>query len=83
MSGIILVLPSPHFSVTDEEGRFVLEGLPAGDYTLVAWHERSKLKPEATARPVRIGADVGQIVFTLPLAPVRPRPAMYGVRGEP
>jgi plastocyanin len=83
MSGIILVLPSPHFSVTDAEGHFVLEGLPAGDYTLVAWHELSKIKPEATAQPVRIGTDVSHIVFNLPLAPARPRPAIHGVRGEP
>jgi len=83
MSGIILVLPSPHFSVTDVEGRFVLEGLPAGDYTLVAWHELSKVKPETTAQPVRIGGEVVHIVFNLPLAPARPRPAIHGVRGEP
>jgi len=83
MSGIILVLPSPHFSVTDVEGRFVLEGLPAGDYTLVAWHELSKIKPESTAQPVRVGTDVPHVVFKLPLVPARPRPAMHGVRGEP
>jgi plastocyanin len=83
MSGIILVLPSPHFSVTDSEGRFVMEGLPAGDYTLVAWHELSKIKPEATAHPVRIAGEVSHVVFTLPLAAARPRPAMHGVRGEP
>ena len=83
MSGIILVLPSPHFAVTDAEGRFVLENLPTGEYTLVAWHELSKMKPEATAQPVRVGSDVAHVTFSLPLAPARPRPAMHGVRGEP
>jgi plastocyanin len=83
MSGIILVLPSPHFAVTDAQGRFVLENLPAGDYTLVAWHEFSKIKPEATAQPVRVGSDLTHITFSLPLAPAHPRPAMHGVRGEP
>ena len=36
MSGIILVLPSPHFAVTDSSGHFILEGLAAGTYTLAA-----------------------------------------------
>ncbi len=37
MRGIILVLATPHFVVTDDEGRFRLTGLPAGRYTLKAW----------------------------------------------
>ena len=44
MSGIILVLPSRYFAVTDSLGHFVLENLPAGTYTLVAWHALSKLE---------------------------------------
>ena len=83
MSGIILVLPTPHFAVSDAQGRFVLENLSAGEYTIVAWHELSKLKPEATAQSVRIERDMTDVTFSLPLAPARPRPAMHGVRGEP
>jgi plastocyanin len=37
MRGLILVLDTPHFVVTDAEGRFKLSGLPAGQYTLKAW----------------------------------------------
>ena len=37
MRGLILVLATPHFAVTDESGRFKLAGLPAGHYTLKAW----------------------------------------------
>ena len=37
MRGLILVLATPHFTVTDAEGRFRLTGLPAGQYTLKAW----------------------------------------------
>ena len=83
MSGIILVLPSPHFAVTDSAGHFVLEGLPSGAYTLVAWHALSKLKPEDTAQSVQVGADAANVSFKLPLAPARPRPAMHGIRAEP
>jgi plastocyanin len=37
MRALILVLDTPHFVVTDEEGRYRLKGLPSGRYTLKAW----------------------------------------------
>jgi plastocyanin len=37
MRGLILVLNTPYFVMTDTEGRFRLSGLPAGRYTLRAW----------------------------------------------
>jgi plastocyanin len=83
MSGIILVVPSPHFAVTDASGHFVLEDMPAGTYTLVAWHALSKVKPEETAQSVQVGTQVVNLSFKLPLSPPRPRPAMHGNRVEP
>jgi len=37
MRGLILVLATPHFALTDDSGHFKLTGLPAGHYTLKAW----------------------------------------------
>jgi plastocyanin len=37
MRALILVLDTPHFVVSDGEGRFRLSGLPAGRYTLKVW----------------------------------------------
>jgi plastocyanin len=37
MRGVILVLATPHFAVTDEAGHFRLTGLPPGTYRLKAW----------------------------------------------
>jgi plastocyanin len=37
MRGLILVLNTPYFVITDESGRFRLSGLPAGHYALKAW----------------------------------------------
>ena len=37
MRGVILVLATPHFVITDTDGRFRLDGLPAGKFKLRAW----------------------------------------------
>ena len=50
MRGLILVLDTPYFVMTETDGRFRLRGLPAGHYTLKAWIN-SKLTRE---RPVEL-----------------------------
>ena len=37
MRGLILVLNTPYFVITDANGRFRLRGLPSGHYMLKAW----------------------------------------------
>ncbi len=37
MRGTILVLKTPHFALTDSEGRYRLEDLPSGSFLLKAW----------------------------------------------
>lgn len=39
MKAYLFVMDHPYFATTDERGRFRIEGLPAGEYTLEAWHE--------------------------------------------
>jgi plastocyanin len=52
MRALILVLATPHFVVTDTQGRYRLDGLPAGRYVLKAWLD-SKTTLE---RPVALQA---------------------------
>jgi plastocyanin len=47
MRGLILVLNTPYFVMTDTNGHFRLSGLPAGRYTLKAWID-SKTTREKT-----------------------------------
>lgn len=42
MRGVVLVVDSPHFTTTDENGRFELRGVPAGKYTLKAWLDEKR-----------------------------------------
>jgi plastocyanin len=54
MRGLILVLDTPYFVVTQPDGRFRLSGLPSGRYMLKAWVD-SKTTHE---RPVEVKDDV-------------------------
>jgi plastocyanin len=40
MTGYVAVATNPFFAVSGEDGTFAIEKLPAGTYTLEAWHER-------------------------------------------
>ena len=39
MSAYVAVLSEPFFAVTDADGNFMIEGVPAGNYELEVWHE--------------------------------------------
>jgi Carboxypeptidase regulatory-like domain len=39
MNAEILVVKHPYYAVTDENGKFTLTNVPAGQYQIVAWHE--------------------------------------------
>jgi hypothetical protein len=40
MKSYIGVVGNPFFAVSDDTGKFEIKGLPAGTYTLEAWHEK-------------------------------------------
>jgi plastocyanin len=53
MRGLILVLDTPHFVVTDEDGNYELSGLPKGRFVLKVW-----LNSQTTLeRPVELDQD--------------------------
>lgn len=39
MSAFVVVFNHPYFRVTDAEGRFRIDNVPAGTYTVVGWYE--------------------------------------------
>ena len=64
MSAVIRVFDHPWFTIPDDHGRFSLDGIPAGEHTLVAWHERiGEQRDRVTIRP----GQVTEVSFTLPV----------------
>ena len=52
MNAFILVFSHRYFATTDEGGRYRIDGVPAGEYRLVLWHDGR----EREVRAVRVGA---------------------------
>ncbi len=55
MGAYIGVFSHPFYAVTGDDGSFTLKGVPAGDYTLEAWHEKygvqtAKVKVDAAGK---------------------------------
>jgi len=64
MSGVIVVLDNGFYAQPNAAGRFVIDGIPPGDYRVVAWHERARM----AAKPVRIEAGrAAALDFDIPL----------------
>lgn len=64
MSAVVLVLSNPFFATPDENRRYVIDDVPEGDYTLVAWHER--IRP-ITRHIHVIAGQTTNIDFNIPL----------------
>lgn len=64
MSAVVMVLPNPFFAMPESDGRFRIEGIPAGEYRVVAWHERAGQVPGT----VRVEAGRTAVLsFDIPL----------------
>ena len=63
MSGYVVVVPTPYFSVTDKDGNFEIKNIQAGKYTLKTWSEDGK--------PTTQAVDVSGAAATVELLRVR------------
>jgi plastocyanin len=51
MNAFILVFGHPFYSLTDAEGRYRIENVPAGVYNVVAWNEGTPSTPKSVTVP--------------------------------
>ena len=69
MTALIMVLDHPWFTIPSEDGGFTLPPVPAGEYTLVAWHERIGEQRQR----IRVAAgDTVRAAFNLPVLESEP-----------
>lgn len=66
MVGWVLVLDTPYFGTSATPGMVKLDPVPAGNYTLRAWHPRLPVGTEARAVPLRVtdGTQATTVVLT-------------------
>jgi plastocyanin len=64
MGAWVGVFDHPYFAVTGPDGKFTIDGLPAGTYDVVAWHE--KLPPQESKVTVATGAATADFTMKKP-----------------
>jgi hypothetical protein len=67
MGAFVTVSKHPFFAVTGDDGKFKIDGLPDGSYTIEAWHEYTTGFPAQTAQvTISGGAATQDFVFQGP-----------------
>jgi plastocyanin len=67
MQGYFVILRTPYFAVTGEDGSFVLPDLPPGRYTITAWHETLGSKSQEVE--IRSSGEPQTLNFTFTAKP--------------
>ena len=58
MSAVIIVTRTPYFAISDEDGKFIIDQLPAGPYQVEIWHEKLGMKAMRMAVDGDLSVDV-------------------------
>ena len=58
MNAYVGVLDHPYFAVSDENGKFALNSLPPGTYTIEAWHEKLGTMTESVTIGAKESKDI-------------------------
>lgn len=71
MLGYVVVVDTPHFAKTDEQGVALIDGVPSGDYVLAAWTPRARpaALPPTQQLTVGEGTVAAEIRITGRLSP--------------
>jgi plastocyanin len=56
MNAYIVALQNPYFAVTDKSGRYLIDNVPPGDYTMTVWYATRTRQFSPPGRSVTVGA---------------------------
>ena len=62
MNAFILVFSHPFFAMTDADGRYRIDNVPPGTYSVIAWNEGTSSEPQPVTVP---DGGVAELDFTL------------------
>lgn len=66
MFAYVGVVPHPFFAVTDKDGKFKIEGVPAGKYTLVSFHRKTHVtEDKALTQEIEVKDGAASADFTV------------------
>jgi len=69
MFAYVGVLPHPYFAVTDKDGKYKIEGVPAGKYNLVGFHRKTHVTDDkATVQEIEVKDAAVTANFTVEVA---------------
>jgi plastocyanin len=60
MDGVVFVSPTPYTSRVNENGKYTIENVPAGTWTVKTWQQRRRFKEQNV--PVTVAADKPSVV---------------------
>ena len=61
MTGYVIVLKSPYYAQAGDDGRFSVNGVPAGNYTMHIWHDRVAQEMSRALVVTASGSAVGRV----------------------
>jgi plastocyanin len=61
MTGYVVVLRTPYYAQAGEDGRFTLNNVPAGSYTMHVWHDRVQGETTKAVMVAASGLAVGRL----------------------
>jgi len=67
MMAHVLVVKTPYFAVTDQNGQAFLNDLPDGDYKVQVWHPGMRKKPKIKPQMINISVADKEVKFNLHL----------------
>ena len=67
MMAHVLVVKTPYFAVTDQNGQAFLNDLPDGDYKVQVWHPGMRKKPKIKPQMINISAANKEVKFNFRL----------------
>jgi len=70
MKAYVMVFDHPFFAVTDEQGNFEIDGVPAGEHAIIVWQERVGYVTDGRSRGTPVNVEAGATTeFNAEIAP--------------